>query len=185
MTPPVRRKRAPAGADLTRCHLVMRLADAPQPSIRQLAAELGFANPSAVEHHLVRLVEEGLLVRGRRLTLTPNGRTLATYLTAQANGEPSLRRLVRKHWGTWSHKALSALRAVARAQDATYWDRRGGLMRSGKDGSELERKASSMAILNACRRHSTLVAAAKAVGLTTGALEARVITLIRQARGQS
>jgi len=130
----VRTSRANTAAVAIRGQLLLRLAAAPRPSIRQLAAELGLA-PSAVDHHLSRAAAEGLLIRGQTLTLTPAGRTLATYLEAQAQGESVLRRLVRKHWGRYTRRAVG-----------------------------------------------TLAAAARAVGLQTGALEQRVSTLIAKAK---
>lgn len=164
-----------------RGQLLLRLATAPRPSIRQLAAELGLA-PSAVDHHLSRAAAEGLLIRGQTLTLTPAGRTLATYLEAQAQGESVLRRLVRKHWGRYTRRAVGNLRAIASREDASYAVAREGLCRSTPRGRELERKATAKAVLAACRRHSTLAAAARAVGLQTGALEQRVSTLIAKAK---
>jgi DNA-binding MarR family transcriptional regulator len=161
--------------------MLLRLAAAPRPSIRQLAAELGLA-PSAVDHHLSRLASEGLLVRGRTLTLTPTGRTLAVYLQAQSLGVSVLRRLIRKHWGRYSRAAVSALLTVAAKEDETYAVCRGGLKRKTSRGPELERKAGARDILVACRKHNTLAAAAATVGLQGGALEQRVKALIAKAR---
>lgn len=186
MTPPAIRRanRAPdLAAVATRAQLLLRLAGAPRPSIRHLAAELEL-KPSAVDRQMARLAAEGLVVRGKGLTLTPAGRTLAVYLQAHSQGESSLRRLVRKHFGRYCRRAVSALRSVARQEDDAYAVCREGLYRRTARGREPERKASACAILLACRRNATLTGAARAVGLETGALEQRLSRLLRKAKAQ-
>ena len=174
-----RRAKLDRGGQAIRAHLVLRFGEAPRPGYRALAAELGLSH-QGIAHHVDQLAREGLVAKtSGSPVLTPQGRTLASYLAAQPAGESVLRRLVRQHFGRYRRAAVYAIRLEAAEMDADYQLTRDGLRRAGGD---LERKATAGAILRALRRHTTWSAAARAVGLQAGAIDQRVRTLFARAR---
>lgn len=162
-----------------RALILLRYDEAPpRPTYEALSIELGLASRQAVAHHITRLVEEGLLARHRVVSITAQGRRTADYASALANGESYLRRLVRQALGAYTRRNVRALRLVAELMDADYRLNREGLRHRGK----LERKVSAVEIIRACRRATTCAAAARMLGIQSGALHQRLATLLQKAQ---